>query len=82
MINLIGWIGNSLLNTLSQPSLIGICHTIGMHVTLISKATVAKKTIGKNQKEKEENLIAQKEKEEINPGGKPRDLRFTMKKIV
>ena len=36
-----------------------------MHVTLISKAMVGKKSIGKNQKEKEENFMAQKKIEEI-----------------
>ena len=36
-----------------------------MHVTLISKAMVGKKFIGKNQKEKEENFMAQKKIEEI-----------------
>ena len=50
---------------MSQLSSIGICHTIEMHVTLISKAMVVKKSIGKNQKEKEENFMAQKEIEKI-----------------
>ena len=36
-----------------------------MHVTLISKAMVVKKSIGKNQKEKKENFMAQKEIEKI-----------------
>ena len=36
-----------------------------MHVTLISKVMVVKKDIGKNQKETEENFMAQKETEKI-----------------
>ena len=36
-----------------------------MHVTLISKAMVVKKSIGKNQKEKEENFMAQRKIEEV-----------------
>ena len=66
---------------MSQPSLIGICHIIEMHVTLISKAMVMKKFVGKNLKEREENLIAQKEIEKINTGEKNRDLWFPMEKL-
>tara|TARA_B100000214_G_scaffold279107_1_gene208883 strand:- start:1341 stop:1493 length:153 start_codon:yes stop_codon:yes gene_type:complete len=42
-----------------------------MHVILISKAMPMKKTIGKDQKEKEENFIAQKEIEKIGEENLP-----------
>ena len=41
---------------------------------------VVKKFVGKNLKEREENLIAQKEIEKINTGEKQRDLWFPMEK--
>ena len=41
---------------------------------------VVKKFVGKNLKEREENLIAQKEIEKINTGEKQRDLWFSMEK--
>ena len=62
MINSVGWIENSSLNTLSQPSLIGICHTIEMHVTLILKALLVKRSVEKNQNEKVEDLKSLNEK--------------------